>query len=202
MSDIYATKLKQDFHGDILISNGGVSAEENTYIKVGSAAPKYNLGFRNSFSWNGFDFDFLIDARVGGEVISATQALMDQFGVSKQTADARDNGGANVNMGKLDAEQYYGVVASGKTGLLAHYVYSATNVRLREMSLSYMLPTNWFGEKLNVSLSLTGHNLLMFYKKAPFDPELTANTGTYYQGFDYFMPPSLRNFGFGVKVNF
>ena len=37
MSDIYATKLKQDLHGDILISNGGVSAEENTFIKVGSA---------------------------------------------------------------------------------------------------------------------------------------------------------------------
>lgn len=202
MSDIYATKLKQDLHGDILISNGGVSAEENTFIKVGSAAPKYNLGFRNSFSWKGVELDFLIDARVGGEVISATQALMDQFGVSQQTATARDNGGVPVNNGKLDAEQYYGTVASGKTGLLAHYVYSATNVRLREMSLSYMLPAKWFGEKLNISLSLTGHNLLMFYKKAPFDPELTANTGTYYQGFDYFMPPSLRSFGFGVKVNF
>lgn len=202
MSDIYATKLKQDLHGNILITNGGVSTEENTFIKVGSAAPKYNLGFRNSFSWKGLELDFLIDARVGGEVISATQALMDQFGVSQQTADARDNKGVVVNKGKLDAEQYYGTVASGKTGLLAHYVYSATNVRLREMSLSYMLPSKWFGEKLNISLSLTGHNLLMFYNKAPFDPELTANTGTYYQGFDYFMPPSLRSFGFGVKVNF
>ena len=202
MSDIYATKLKQDLHGNILITNGGVSAEENTFIKVGSAAPKYNLGFRNSFSWKGLELDFLIDARVGGEVISATQALMDQFGVSQQTADARDNKGVVMNKGKLDAEQYYGTVASGKTGLLAHYVYSATNVRLREMSLSYMLPSKWFGEKLNISLSLTGHNLLMFYNKAPFDPELTANTGTYYQGFDYFMPPSLRSFGFGVKVNF
>ena len=202
MSDIYATKLKQDLHGNILITNGGVSAEENTFIKVGSAAPKYNLGFRNSFSWKGLELDFLIDARVGGEVISATLALMDQFGVSQQTADARDNKGVVVNKGKLDAEQYYGTVASGKTGLLAHYVYSATNVRLRELSLSYMLPTKWFGEKLNISLSLTGHNLLMFYNKAPFDPELTANTGTYYQGFDYFMPPSLRSFGFGVKVNF
>ena len=202
MSDIYATKLKQDLHGNILITNGGVSAEENTFIKVGSAAPKYNLGFRNSFSWKGLELDFLIDARVGGEVISATQALMDQFGVSQQTADARDNKGVVVNKGKLDAEQYYGTVASGKTGLLAHYVYSATNVCLREMSLSYMLPSKWFGEKLNISLSLTGHNLLMFYNKAPFDPELTANTGTYYQGFDYFMPPSLRSFGFGVKVNF
>ena len=43
---------------------------------------------------------------------------------------------------------------------------------------------------------------MMFHNRAPFDPELTANTGTYYQGFDYFMPPSQRSLGFGVKVNF
>lgn len=124
------------------------------------------------------------------------------FGVSKQTADARDGQGVRVNNGYLNAEQYYSVVAGGKTGLLAHYAYSATNVRLRECSISYMLPQNWFNNKLNVSLSLTAHNLFMFYNKAPFDPELTANTGTYYQGFDYFMPPSQRSMGFGVKVNF
>ena len=201
MSDIYASKLKQDLHGDILCS-GGVSKDDNNFIKVGSAAPKYTVGFRNSFAWKGLELNFLLDARVGGVVVSATQALMDQFGVSKQTADARDNGGVRVNNGKLNAEQYYSVVAGGKTGLLAHYAYSATNVRLRELSLSYDLPASWFRDKLRMGVSLTAHNLFMIYNKAPFDPELTANTGTYYQGFDYFMPPSLRSLGFGLKVNF
>lgn len=202
MSDLYATKLKQDLHGDIHVSNGTVFAADNSYIKVGSAAPKYNLGFRNSFAWKGLELDFLIDARVGGEVISATAALMDQFGVSKKTAQDRDNGGAVVNKGRIDAEQYYSVVASGKTGLLAHYVYSATNVRLRELSLSYNLPKAITNNLFDITLSVTGQNLFMFYNKAPFDPELTANTGTYYQGFDYFMPPSQRTLGFGVKINF
>lgn len=201
MSDIYASKLKQDLHGNIL-SNGGVAKDDNAFVKVGSAAPKYNLGVRNNFAWKGLELDFLVDARVGGVVVSATQALMDQFGVSQQTADARDNKGVPVNYGYLNPEQYYGVVAGGKTGLLAHYAYSATNVRLRELSLSYELPAVWFGNKLNLAVSLTGHNLFMFYNTAPFDPELTANTGTYYQGFDYFMPPSQRSFGFGLKVKF
>ena len=58
---------------------------------------------------------------------------------------------------------------------------------------------NGLEKEFNYFFSLTGHNLLMFYNKAPFDPELTANTGTYYQGFDYFMPPSLRSFGFWCK---
>ena len=42
----------------------------------------------------------------------------------------------------------------------------------------------------------------MIYCKAPFDPELTASTGTYYQGLDYFMQPSTRNLGFSVKLQF
>jgi len=31
---------------------------------------------------------------------------------------------------------------------------------------------------------------------------MTSNTGTYYQGIDYFMQPSLRSMGFNVKLKF
>ncbi len=203
MGDIYATKLKQDVNGYIYVNpmNNSIELEPNAYIKVGSAAPKYNIGFSNSFAWKGLSLDFLIDARVGGVVVSATEAMMDQFGVSQSSAEARDNGGVIVNGARLDYASYYGVVAGGNTGVLSEYTYSATNVRLRELSLNYRLP-KLFKEKLDVTLSLTGRNLWMIYNRAPFDPDLTANTGTYYQGFDYFMPPSLRSFGFGIKVTF
>jgi len=43
---------------------------------------------------------------------------------------------------------------------------------------------------------------LMFYCKAPFDPETTATTGNYYQGIDKFMTPSTRNIGFNIKLKF
>ena len=53
-----------------------------------------------------------------------------------------------------------------------------------------------------MNISFIAHNLWMIYCKAPFDPELTSNTGTYYQGIDYFMQPSLRTMGFSVKLKF
>lgn len=204
MGDIYATTLKQDQNGDIWVNpmTGAIEVDANNYKKVGSTLPKYNIGFSNTFSWKGLSLNFLIDARVGGVVVSGTQAMMDQFGTSQATADARDRGGVNVNMGKLGAPQYYEIVAGGKTGLLGHYVYSATNVRLRNLSVSYKVPKKWSSDKLDVTLSLTGKNLIMFHNKAPFDPDLTASTSTYYQGFDYFMQPSTKSLGFGVKVNF
>jgi hypothetical protein len=51
-------------------------------------------------------------------------------------------------------------------------------------------------------VAFVAHNLCMLYNKAPYDPEATANTGTYYQGIDYFMQPSLRSMGFNVKLKF
>ena len=53
-----------------------------------------------------------------------------------------------------------------------------------------------------MTVGLVGKNLWMIYCKAPFDPEAIATTSNFYQGIDYFMMPSTRNFGFNVKINF
>ncbi|NMA75448.1 MAG: SusC/RagA family TonB-linked outer membrane protein [Bacteroidales bacterium] len=204
MSDIYVQTVKKDPNDFVLVDPGtGAVQVDPTMVCVGQAAPRYNMGFRNEFSWKGLTLGFLIDARIGGVVVSSTQALLDQYGVSEKTAKERDLGGVWVNNGRVNPRQYYETVAGGKAGTaLAEYTYSATNVRLRELSLSYKIPSSLFKNKLDMTISLTGQNLFMFHNKAPFDPELTSNTGTYYQGYDYFMQPSLRSFGFGVKIGF
>lgn len=204
MGDLYVTnRLREDGSGFIYVdpdSNQLQTVEE--LQKVGNANPDYNLGFRNSFSWKGVSLGFLISARIGGEVMSATQAALDRFGVSEASAIARDNGGVPVNFGKMDAQYFYEYIGNGDTGMLSNYVYSATNVRLQELTVGYNLPKKWFNEKVDMTVSFVGRNLWMIYNKAPFDPEAIAFTGTYYQGLDYFMQPSMRNVGFSVRMNF
>lgn len=205
LSDIYVTGLKTDHKGNIKVNatTGAIEADPNTWMKAGSTAPRFNWGWNNSFSWKGLNLGFLIDARIGGVGVSATQAKMDYYGTSKASAIARDNGGVNINNGRLLAQDYYNVVGNGMTGVLANYVYSMTNVRLREATLGYTFPTKWFNNQIqNLTVSLIGKNLFMFHNKAPFDPELSASTGTYYQGFDYFMQPSVRSIGFSVKFQY
>lgn len=205
MNDIYVSGLRTDASGYIYVdpSTGAIQADPNKWIKAGSAAPRFNWGIRNSFEWKGINLSCLITARIGGVGVSATQALMDKFGVSEASANARDNGGVPINgNGMIGAKEYYDVVGGGTTGVLSEYVYSATNVRLQELSIGYSLPKKWFGNALeSVRIAFIGKNLLMFYNKAPFDPELSASTSTYYQGFDYFMQPSLRSLGFSVKLS-
>ena len=204
IGDIYVTTLETDEHGLIFVdatSKTVMADPNNTYVKAGNANPRYNLGWRNSFTYKNFDLSFLVTARIGGVGVSVTQAIMDGFGVSKASAKARDAGGVMVNGYLIPAQPYYQTVGGGVAGIGSMYVYSATNVRLGEASLAYTFPAAAFHNKIQgVTLAVTGRNLFMFYNKAPFDPEATANTDTYWQGIDYFMQPSLRNIGFSVKV--
>lgn len=202
MGDLYAYgDLRLDENGYIYINpNDPKLMVTDERIKLGSVLPDYNAGFRNDFSYKGINLSLLFSARFGGIVVSPTQGFLDGLGVSKASADARDAGGVPINNGRIDAQHYYETVGLGQ--LLSHYTYSATNVRLQEMSIGYTFPKKWMGDRVKLTASLVGRNLWMIYCKAPFDPELTASTGSYLQGIDYFMQPSLRSLGFNVQLKF
>ena len=193
----------RDANGNILVNNDGSVMIQNTEdIKLGSVFAKANLSWRNDFTWRDLNFGFMVNARLGGVVYSATQAALDLYGVSEATAEARDNGGVLINGNDVvDANRWYSVVAAN-SGLPQYYTYSATNVRLQEAHIGYTIRREKLLRFADLTVSLVGRNLWMIYCKAPFDPELTAYSGTYNQGIDFFMQPSSRNLGFSVKVKF
>ena len=206
INDIYARKvLAKDNQGFVNVSpSGGMNLETVEPIYLGKTTPDFTMGWNNNFTYKNFGLSFLINARVGGIVTSSTQALLDRFGVSKASADARDAGGVMIpNQGLYDAKKYYTLVATGENDLAGYYAYSATNVRLQELTLSYKFNSKLFNNVIkDLTLSFVATNPWMIYCKAPFDPELTASTGTYGQGNDYFMQPSLKSYGFSVKFKF
>ncbi len=209
IGDLYVTALARDHHNHIIVNyvENTVSVDRNAgdlkdgWVYAGNAEPKYTIGWRNTFFWNNFSLGFLINGRFGGKCVSMTQAYMDAYGTSKRSAEARDRGGVYIN-GQLvpAAQKYYETVGLGAG---EDYVYDATNIRLAELTFGYDIPVKkWVNWIQGLNVSFTGRNLFFFYKKAPYDPELTASTGTGMSGMDYFMMPSLRNLGFSVKVNF
>lgn len=206
MTDIYVyNQLTRDNNGNIKVDqNGNLSmTSSSTPTKVGDLDADFNLGWTNHFTYKGIDLGVVLSARVGGLAYSATQGILDYYGVSEASATARDNGGIPINNGLVTAQKYYQTIGTGEGGYGRYYLYSATNVRLQELSLNYTLPKKWFKNVANVTLGVVGRNLWMIYCKAPFDPELSAATASnYYMNVDYFMQPSLRNIGFNVKVQF
>ena len=206
LGDLYTNSdLVYNREGFIEVDKNGNVAVKDDYMEdiyLGSVFPKYNLAWRNDFSWKGLNLGVLFTARIGGICYSATQANMDLYGVSEASAAARDAGGVLINGRQtIDAQKWYQAIGS-QSGLPQYYTYSATNFRLQELSLGYTLPAKWFRDKMRMTVSFVGRNLWMIYCKAPFDPEAVASTGLNYQGIDYFMMPSLRSLGFNVKFQF
>ena len=206
LGDLYSlVDIMRDSQGKIYVDGQG-KVYKNTNvgdIKLGSVFPKCNMALRNDFAWKGLNFGFLLSARFGGIAYSATQAHLDNYGVSEATAKARDLGYVSINGGDnyVNPEVWYSTIGASD-GIPQFYTYSATNIRLQEATIGYTFKKNLFFGIGDLTVSLIGRNLWMIYCKAPFDPETTATTGNYYQGIDRFMTPSTRNLGFNIKLKF
>ena len=206
LGDLYSlADIQRDDKGKIYVDADGKVFKNNNVgdIKLGSVFPKCNMAWRNDFSYKGFNLGVMFSARFGGICYSATQAALDNYGVSKASADARDNGYVVINNGEnyVNPETWYSTIGVND-GIPQFYTYSATNIRLQEASLGYTFKRNQLFGIGELTLSVVGRNLWMLYCKAPFDPETTATTGNYYQGIDKFMIPSTRNIGFNIKLKF
>ena len=203
MGDLYTKyRLRQSPNGYIWQNpTGDVQLEQmDEYQYIGSTLPKFHAGWNTSLSYAGVTLNIQITGRFGGLVVSDTQAMLDKYGVSQASVDARENG-VSLQFGRNANAQNYFETISQMAG--TYYMYDATNIRLSELSISYDLPKKWFNDKMGLTIGLTGKNLWMIYCKAPFDPEAASSVSSnYYQGVDYFMTPSTRNLGFNVKLSF
>ena len=205
--DIWGQTLVRNSKGQIEMQSANTPTVSSAFMKIGNPNPKFQLGWNNSFTYKKLLFSFLIDGKFGGSVLSMTQGMLDSYGVSKASGDARDQGGVKINgilanhnaVTSVDPQTWYTIVG-GRAGVAGEYIYSATVVRLREAALGYNLPFKTPYIK-NLRLSLTARNLLYFSKKAPYDPELTMSTGNGLSGVDTFTQPATRNFGLSLSAS-
>ncbi len=210
--DIYGKAFERDENGQIVYETTGENAGlpkvtgAGNQVKVGNINPAFTLSWSNALTYKQWALSFLIDSRYKGDILSQTLADMDQFGVTKATATARDLGYVELEGRKIEnVEGFFRQIVGGRAGVTEYYMYDATNIRLREAALSYTLPRRWT-EATNVfrsvQFSLVGRNLFFFYKKAPFDPELVLSTGNDNQGIEAYGMPTTRSLGFNIKCEF
>ena len=204
---IKGVAYKRNDKGEIMYHNG--LPMQDGIKKLGESVAPYTLGFNNSFSYKGINLSFLIDAKIGGDLFSMTNAHMYSFGRHAATLEGREGGvigrgvkedGVTPNDVKVDAMTYY----MAQAGITEEFVYDASYVKLRELSLGYTFPQKLV-KKLgmsSLSLALVGRNLWNIYDDVPLvDPEATLNIGNG-QGFESYGLPATRSIGFNLNVKF
>jgi len=210
VGDIYVYKFKRNDAGQIILDEDAGTITKTTEVQyAGSINPDFSLGWNNTFNYKNWSLNFLINSKVGGKAYSQTEALLDGYGVSKRTADARDKGYVSINaiqgataVTQMNSEDYYTTVG-GRNGVSEAYLYNRTNIRLAQFSLGYNFNVEQLGLPVrSASFSIVGQNLFFLYKDAPFDPEMSMSTDLSSQSLDCFNMPSTSTYGFNLKFTF
>jgi TonB-linked SusC/RagA family outer membrane protein len=84
------------------------------------------------------------------------------------------------------------------------YIQDASFVRLRELSLTYTLPSRYARafRAATASVTVAGQNLALWTKYEGFDPEVVSNAVALYNRDDFFTQPPVRRAVFRVNLTF
>jgi len=216
----------------IVTESGKYAHTETSDQVIGDINPDWIAGIRNTISYKNFDFSFLIDWKKGGDIFSLDLWYGMGTGLYPETAGTNDLGnplrdpvvdngdgtygsesGGRILEGVLEDgtpntiriyEGWYANSQGWKSGTNALQVYDASYVKLREVTLSYRLPSKYLGKSFinDLSLGIVGSNLWIIHKNLPYaDPETTQGAGNI-QGWQSGVMPTTKNIGFTLNVKF
>ncbi|PSL44766.1 TonB-linked SusC/RagA family outer membrane protein [Chitinophaga niastensis] len=209
-STIKGFKVKKDAAGNTVYDKATGYEMKTALTDLGTGVSPFSGGITNSFRYKQFNFSFLIDGKFGGHVYSATNLYATRFGLNKLTLPGRDNG---LTVNGVDADgKPFTKTFTYTTGLQGYYdnyknlsekfVYDASFIKLRQVVLSYNIPTKAiaFTKLQAMSVSFVARNLFILYKNAPnIDPESTFSNSNA-QGFEMFGVPRTRSYGVNLMV--
>ncbi|MET6999621.1 SusC/RagA family TonB-linked outer membrane protein [Chitinophaga defluvii] len=212
----YSEAMMRDDQGRVVINKQTGTPMKTDAVYLGSYNPDYMASAGANASYKGFSFNILFDTKQGGRFFSRTRDNMLFTGTDPETIvggrephvwpnSVYDDGTGklveNTSI-KFDPTSYF----SGPSRATGENIVDASYIRLREISLSYRLPQALlrrtpFG---NASVGLFGNNLALWTAKDNIyaDPEINSSGASNAQGFDFTAQPSVRNFGFNLKVTF
>ena len=103
-----------------------------------------------------------------------------------------------------EAQNYWNQLGSEPNGAADKFLYDASFIKLRQITLGYTLPKKMLGNApiQSIMLSFVARNLAILHKNTPnIDPESTY-TSSNSQGLDYYGFPSTRTYGFNLRATF
>ncbi|WBV54879.1 SusC/RagA family TonB-linked outer membrane protein [Chryseobacterium daecheongense] len=221
---IYGSKFKRvedtssPYFGKLIVDGNGAPQKETGLFYLGNQSPKALFGFTNSFVYKNFGLSFQIDGRIGGEFFSGTQLALQKSGLAKDTAPggkrdnfvvdgvvAGNNGGFTANTKEITQQNYWEAVTTGNLGITEQNIYDATNIRLRNIQVSYNFPKTMFEKFVikSAKVAFTANNVWMIYSKAKgIDPESVFAISSNAVGFENLAFPTMRSYLFTITLGF
>jgi TonB-linked SusC/RagA family outer membrane protein len=214
LGEMYVRGFVRNQDGAVLVGADGLPTTTSALsVYAGNTRANWVGGISNRFTYKGITLSALISARVGGIVTSYTSAVLHNDGVLKSTLEGRDGNlvvdgvlaDGTKNTKAVSAFAYWQKIGNPSTTIGEAFIYDATNVRLRELTLGYSLPAGLLKKTpfQSVNVSLVGRNLFYFVINTPgFDPEVMTGITNGAVGIESFGQPSTRQLGVNLNLTF
>ncbi len=170
-----------------------------------NTTPKIYGGLTNTFNYKRVSLSTLFTYQFGGYMYYGTQGtLMDARFANNSTMILRRwrKPGDLTDVPKVQDGDF---TSWGYSLPLTCNVYSSDYIRLKNVTLSYSLPEKLMkrAQIADMSIFVSGQNLLLFTPYPGADPEVTStDNSSATQGFDRNMMPNAKIYTIGLKVNF
>ncbi len=202
-----------------IVYQDGIPQKQDALQIIGNVTPDWIGGISNSITYKGFTISRLVDFKMGGDIADESSSTGMQTGIYPITALGREEGVIGVgakNIGSAESPVYVAndVVQPTKsvTRMLSvrsvneGSIYEASYIKLREFSISYMLPKSMLETVPLISsakLSFVGRNVAMLYNThSQIDPELNIYGGNLQGALYYTTVPSARSLGVNLNLIF
>lgn len=203
---------KRDANGNKIFDASGNPEPTAGVVPLGSGAYKTTGGFTNEFHYKAFSFSFLIDYKYGAKIYSGTNLLLYNYGLQKTTLQGREGGYVGVgvtdngqkNTTAVNAQTYFQNISTGGDNIAEEFVYDASFIKLRALTLGYSIPKEVLGRSFvkGVTFTLVARNLATLMKHTPnIDPESNYSSANG-QGLELSGYPTVRSLGFNVNLKF
>lgn len=210
---------KRNANGVLLLDDNGYPQVADENLVLGDPNPDWLMNINNSISYKGFTLSATLQIRQGGEILNDSESFWVYAGLSKTTEDryySASTASANavaVFDGIIESTGQQSNVAAPLTNGYYHnlnsfvdeaHIEDASWVRLRDISLSYSLPSEWIKKigLVSADISVNGRNLWLKTNYKGIDPETNALGAGNVQGVDLISAPGTKSIGMGVKVKF
>lgn len=180
--------------------DGAITAKDQTLI--GDVNPKFTYGFTNSFSWKGFDLNFLIQGVYGNDIINMNTYYLSNIGgfnnITQKMWNDRWTFTNWENAKSPKAEQQYWRAFK----FTRRFIEDGSYVRLRNLTVGYNLrPRVNFIQSVRVFATV--NNLVTITKYSGYDPDINGyGDDPSRRGVDMGGYPSSKVYNLGVQCIF
>ncbi|MEO7086457.1 MAG: hypothetical protein ABI442_09810, partial [Gemmatimonadaceae bacterium] len=174
--------------------------------QLGVAQPDWVVGLRSVMRFRWLSLTARADGHFGGSIFSATNLMGSVAGSLAETAFRPDSGllipgldatTKKANTTHVTTQDYYHALGN----VAEPWVYSATYFKIREMKVTFAVPTNGFAGLpfSGFSASLVARNVYLHAKAPNIDPE-TLLSPYQFSGIEMGQLPATKSVGLQISI--